>query len=241
MKRIKHLLITLLIAVTLFINLYKPSSHEQLSESPTGRQHEIKALEHNGFDVIYDKQRQQVENERKAKRQQALEEAQRLYDIKIAEEQRRQAEAKQQAERQQISRNNNANLTQFTMLATHYTSRCEGCSGITATGIDVTRTIYANGLRVVAVDPGVIPLGSIVRVEYADGTTFKAIAGDVGGMIKGNRIDVLVASENDAYRLGKQAVTVTTLKKRKGTMIYGKSAKGRFDSNSERTNDVRRL
>jgi len=204
----------LLIAITLFINVYKPSSHEQLAESPTGRT--LEQTEYNGFNAIYtqasENKRQQIEQER----QQALEDAHGLYEAKIAEKQRKQAEAKRQAERQQISRSNNANLTQLTMVATHYTARCEGCSGITATGIDVTRTIYANGLRVIAVDPTVISLGSIVRVEYADGTTFKAIAGDTGGAIKNRRIDVLVASETEAYRLGKQTVTVTILKNGKG-------------------------
>lgn len=219
MRRITASIMALLIAITLFINVYKPSSHEQLAESPTGRT--LEQADYNGFNTMYkqytDNQRRQSEAERKAKRQQALEEAHRLYEAKIAEEKRKQAEAKQQAERQkQISRSNNANLTQITMIATHYTSRCEGCSGITATGIDVTRTIYANGLRIVAVDPRVIPLGSIVRVEYADSTTFRAIAGDTGGLIKGRRIDVLVASESEAYRLGKQTVTVTILKNGKG-------------------------
>lgn len=218
MKRIAVSIMMLRLVASLFINVYKPESHEQLSESPTGRTIEqVVQTEYNEFNTMHkqylDKQRQQAESERKAKRQQALEEAQRLYDMKlakIAEEQRRIAHQKQ------ISRSKDAKLTQLTMLASHYTSRCEGCSGITATGIDVTRTIYANGLRVIAVDPRVIPLGSIVRVEYADGTTFKAIAGDVGGAIKNRRIDVLVASENEAYRLGKQTVTVTILKDGKG-------------------------
>lgn len=225
MKRISASVVALLIAATLIINVYKPSSHEQLAESPTGRT--LEQADYNGFNAIYtqarENKRQQIEHERKAKRQQALEEAHRLYEAKIAEEQRRialerqKAENKRQAEQQtQISRSNDANITQMTMLATHYTARCEGCSGITASGIDVTRTIYANGLRVIAVDPRVIPLGSIVRVEYADGTTFKAIAGDVGGAIKNRRIDVLVASESEAYRLGKQTVTVTILKNGKG-------------------------
>lgn len=214
MRRITASIMALLIAITLFINVYKPSSHEQLAESPTGRT--LEQTEYNGFNAIYtqasENKRQQIEQER----QQALEDAHGLYEAKIAEKQRKQAEAKRQAERQQISRSNNANLTQLTMVATHYTARCEGCSGITATGIDVTRTIYANGLRVIAVDPTVISLGSIVRVEYADGTTFKAIAGDTGGAIKNRRIDVLVASETEAYRLGKQTVTVTILKNGKG-------------------------
>lgn len=216
MKRAKHLLLTALIAATLFINLYKPQEHEQLAESPTGRT--LEQIEYNGFNAIYTqviaKERQQIEQERRIKRQQALEEAHRLYDAKIAEEQRRFAQKRE--EQRQLSRSNDDNLTQLTMVATHYTARCDGCTGITATGYDVTNTIYANGLRIIAVDPSVIALGSIVRVEYADGTTFKALAGDVGSAIKNRRIDVLVTSENEAYRLGKQTVTVTILKYGKG-------------------------
>jgi len=231
-RRITRTLSAILLAITLFIFAYKPSDHEYLSESPTESQYEIKAPEYNGFNAIYtqylEMHRQQAEAKRKAERQQALEEAHKIYDAKVAEEAERQRleakrlaeakrlEAQKRTEQKQISRNNDANLTQLTMIATHYGADCAGCSGITATGIDVTRTIYANGLRVIAVDPQVIPLGSIVRVEYADGTTFKAIAGDTGGAIKNRRIDVLVASENEAYRLGKQTVTVTILKNGKG-------------------------
>lgn len=209
MTILKRILLALILALTLFINAHKPSDHEQLAESPTERYFEIIPYV-NGYDVIYtqylENDRQQAELERKIKRKQALEEAQKIYDARIAKI----------AQQKQISRSNGVKLTQFTMTATHYTYRCDGCSGITATGIDVTRTIYEKGLRIIAVDPRVIPLGSIVRVKYADGTTFKAIAGDVGGSIKNRRIDVLVASESEAYRLGKQTVTVTILKNGKG-------------------------
>lgn len=209
MTKPKRILLALLLALTLFINAHKPSDHEHLAESPTERQHEIIPYV-NGYDAIYtqylENERQQVELDRKIKRKQALEEAQRLYDVKIAKI----------TQQKRVSRSNDVKLTQFTMVATHYSPTCDGCSGITATGIEVTRTIYENGLRIVAVDPQVIPLGSIVRVKYADGTTFRAIAGDVGGAIKNRRIDVLVASESEAYRLGKQTVTVTILKNGKG-------------------------
>ena len=59
---------------------------------------------------------------------------------------------------------------------------------LTAMGHDLT----ANpNMKVIAVDPKVIPLGSKVWVEgYGE-----AIAGDTGGAIKGNRIDVLVGSD----------------------------------------------
>jgi len=220
----------LLIAITLFIFTYKPSDHEYLAESPTESQYEIKAIEYNGFNAIYSQviasRRQQSESERKAKRQQALDEAHRLYDAKIAEERRKQLESKRLAEQKrleaqkrteqkQISRDNDANLKQMTMLATHYGPDCAGCSGITTSGDDVRSTIYYNEMRVLAA-PRSIPLYTIMRVTYPNGDSFKGIVLDRGGDIVNGRLDILVASENEAYQLGKQTVTVTILKNGKG-------------------------
>ena len=100
-----------------------------------------------------------------------------------------------------------------TFEATFYTAFCPtGCTGVTATGVDVSNTIYHEGKRIIAVDPSVIPLGSHVKVTLEDGTSFEATAQDVGGAIKGNRIDILVASRDEAYRLGRQTVKVEILK-----------------------------
>lgn len=80
----------------------------------------------------------------------------------------------------------------FTATATAY---CLG--GTTATGMPVGRGI-------IAVDPGVIPLGSRVHVSgYGD-----AIAADTGGAINGNRIDVWLPC-GEAYAWGVRSVTVT--------------------------------
>lgn len=91
-----------------------------------------------------------------------------------------------------------------TMIATAYTAFCEGCSGITANGTD----LRANpGLKVIAVDPKVIPLGTHVWVEgYGE-----AIAADTGGAIKGNRIDLFMPSEDNANNWGRRTVTVEIL------------------------------
>lgn len=91
--------------------------------------------------------------------------------------------------------------------ATYYTASCVGCSGVTATGYDVRSSIYANGYRVIAVDPSVIPLGSIVEVSTPS-ETFMAIAGDTGGAIKGSRIDILVSTKTQALSYGRVAATV---------------------------------
>lgn len=92
----------------------------------------------------------------------------------------------------------------FTMTATAYSINCSGCdgNGITATGINLKTTP-----KVIAVDPNVIPLGSKVWVEgYGN-----AIAGDTGGAIKGNRIDVHVSSSTEAMNYGKKQVQVKIL------------------------------
>ncbi|WGD77750.2 3D domain-containing protein [Bacillus subtilis] len=99
-----------------------------------------------------------------------------------------------------------------TFEASAYTADCpEGCSGITATGLDVTGTIYYAGKRIIAVDPSVIALGSTVEIKQADGTTFEAVAQDTGGYIKGAKIDVLVANEADAVQFGRQSVQVRVI------------------------------
>ena len=75
--------------------------------------------------------------------------------------------------------------------ATAYTAYCTGCSGTTAYGIDLRSN---PNQKVIAVDPRVIPLGTRVWVEgYGE-----AIAGDTGGAIKGNKIDVFIASYDNA-------------------------------------------
>lgn len=93
----------------------------------------------------------------------------------------------------------------MTMEATGYGADCAGCSGITATGINVKNNPNA---KVISVDPNVIPLGTRVWVEgYGE-----AIAGDTGGAIKGNRIDVLLPSEAyAAQNWGRRTVKVKIL------------------------------
>jgi len=89
------------------------------------------------------------------------------------------------------------------MVATAYTPSCDGCSGITATG-------YRAGPGIVAVDPRVIPLGSRL---YIPGYGF-AVAGDTGGAIRGDRIDLGFSSTRAALRFGRRIVTVYRLRAR---------------------------
>ncbi|AYC30860.1 DUF348 domain-containing protein [Paenisporosarcina cavernae] len=91
-----------------------------------------------------------------------------------------------------------------TVSSTAYTAYCNGCSGVTATGIN----LRANpDLKVIAVDPSVIPLGSKVWVE---GYGY-AIAGDTGGAIKGHKIDLFMPTTSQALSYGRKTVTVKIL------------------------------
>jgi 3D (Asp-Asp-Asp) domain-containing protein len=87
------------------------------------------------------------------------------------------------------------------MLATAYTAQSAGGDGMTAIG-------RRAGFGIVAVDPRVIPLGTRL---FIPGYGF-AIAGDTGGDIVGDRIDLGFDTERDAMLFGRRSVTVYRLK-----------------------------
>jgi 3D (Asp-Asp-Asp) domain-containing protein len=87
------------------------------------------------------------------------------------------------------------------MIATAYTADCAGCSGMTAIG-------RRAGYGIVAVDPRYIPIGTHL---YIAGYGW-AIAGDTGGAIRGNRIDLGFNSTGAALAFGRRQVTVYRLK-----------------------------
>lgn len=69
--------------------------------------------------------------------------------------------------------------TKLNVWATSYDATCPGCNQTTAIGLKA-------GFGVIAVDPKIIPLRSKV---YVPGYGV-AVAGDTGGSVKGNRIDL---------------------------------------------------
>ncbi|MGE7906665.1 LysM peptidoglycan-binding domain-containing protein [Peribacillus sp. NPDC094092] len=93
---------------------------------------------------------------------------------------------------------------EITVSATAYTADCQGCSGTTATGVNLKANPDA---KVIAVDPSVIPLGSKV---YVEGYGY-ATAADTGSAIKGNRVDIFVPNEQDAVNWGVKNVKVQIL------------------------------
>ncbi|MFJ7731151.1 3D domain-containing protein [Lysinibacillus sp. NPDC097231] len=115
-----------------------------------------------------------AEQIKKQKYQRQLELKQQMHEQKVRKEQ-------QNLERQYSSLNDQINTEWKNFHATYYGNDCRGCSGITATGINVQETIYFKNLRIVAVDPTIIPLGTIVEIKTPN-ERFRAIAADKGGL-----------------------------------------------------------
>ncbi|WP_246946005.1 ubiquitin-like domain-containing protein [Bacillus pinisoli] len=108
-------------------------------------------------------------------------------------------------EQTQVSRGSGTVASEFYVSSTAYTAYCNGCSGVTSTGINLKANPNA---KVIAVDPSVIPLGTKV---YVEGYGY-AIAGDTGSAIKGNKIDVFFATKAEAYRWGRKSVKIKIIK-----------------------------
>ena len=93
------------------------------------------------------------------------------------------------------------------MKVTAYSPDDKSCGasadGITASGYSV----LTNGGFLVAADPRVLPLGSLVSVPgYDDGAVVPVL--DTGGAIKGNRLDVLYPTHELAMNWGVQELEV---------------------------------
>lgn len=97
---------------------------------------------------------------------------------------------------------NSSSSKTIVVSATGYSTQQAGLSTHTATGID----LRVNS-RVIAVDPSVIPLGS--KVEIPGYGVF--IAGDTGGAIKGNKIDIHFTTVQQALNWGRRTITIKIL------------------------------
>lgn len=96
-----------------------------------------------------------------------------------------------------IASNMETKWTAISMEATAYTKYDAGCTAYTYSGNDLKRGL-------VAVDPTVIPLGTKL---YIPGYGY-AIADDIGGAIKGHKIDLSMDTLDEAFTFGRRQITV---------------------------------
>jgi 3D (Asp-Asp-Asp) domain-containing protein len=102
-----------------------------------------------------------------------------------------------------VAKDNSSTKQEMYVTATAY-SHESSATGLTYMGYNIKKN---PNMKLIAVDPTVIPLGSKVWVEgYGE-----AIAGDIGSAIKGHKIDVLLPSENQAIQWGRKVVKIAIL------------------------------
>ena len=112
-------------------------------------------------------------------------------------------------------------LRTFTGPMTAYGPDCVGCSGITASGQNVKKTIYYEDkdygkIRIVAADK-TLPFGTIIRISNLDifDDPILAIVLDRGsaiGFSKKSYIDLLYPSEKDTNFFGRRNATFEILR-----------------------------
>lgn len=105
---------------------------------------------------------------------------------------------KTEAPKTEAPKENNAGQW-MSVQATGYSTQQPGLSTHTATGID----LRVNS-RVIAVDPRIIPLGSLVEVQGMG----VYVAGDTGGAIKGRIIDIHYPTVSQALSWGRRNVNI---------------------------------
>ena len=155
-------------------------------------------------------ERLQSQIDRLASRGWTVAEADRLdaEEQAAAEEKARQESAEPQNEPQEVVSEPQSGSSLGTFQITGYGADCVGCSGITATGVDVRGGVtHYQGYRVIAADWSVLPPYSIVNIEGVG----ECIVLDSGGAIKGAIIDLLFPSEADTIAWGRQLRNVSVI------------------------------
>ena len=153
--------------------------------------------------------KQLADREQQAK---AMEEAQKKAAEEEAQKQQQASNQKQQVQQTSTktvdnseaatSADNVSGSKTLTMSATAYSTEANGMGTYSATGINLKQHPSC-----VAVDPSVIPLGSIIWVSGYG----VSVAGDTGTAIKGNVIDLHFSTVAQSMAWGRRTVTVKIL------------------------------
>lgn len=103
-------------------------------------------------------------------------------------------------------------LSTFTANVTAYLATCSGCSGFTATGRDVRSDIHFEDstfgtVRIIAACRE-YPFGTIMNIS---GVGY-AVVLDRGGAVSGNVVDLLMGSNDDPIRFGRQSLQAQVLR-----------------------------
>ncbi|MCL4417498.1 MAG: 3D domain-containing protein [Actinobacteria bacterium] len=91
-----------------------------------------------------------------------------------------------------------------------YTSLDEGVNSISSTGINIEK--WSKYFNFAAVDPNIIPYGSILLVKFDTGIEY-FLSVDSGGAIKGKEIDLYFVNDlSNAFEFGKKDLEVKVIR-----------------------------
>ena len=91
-----------------------------------------------------------------------------------------------------------------------YVATAYSVTGVTASGIYTNR-------HVVAADPSILPIGTIIKIRHAGRYQGEYVVADTGSKIVGHRLDIYMPSTAACMRFGKKTVKVKLVKLGKGT------------------------
>lgn len=92
----------------------------------------------------------------------------------------------------------------------------DGDKGINGTGAGITKSgMRASKDWTVAADTRLLPLGTIIEVQYGNWISEPLQVQDVGGAIQGKRLDIYVPSPAKCLSLGRQTVRIRVLEPRR--------------------------
>lgn len=102
----------------------------------------------------------------------------------------------------------------MTFTATYYNNSYESTGKRPGDkGYGITSSGRPTSSLSIAVDPSIIPLGTMVEIKYPDGRIETRRADDTGGAIGGRKIDIFMnVSTKQLYQLGKHSVQLRILK-----------------------------
>ena len=91
-----------------------------------------------------------------------------------------------------------------------YTATAYSVTGVTASGIYTNR-------HVVAADPSILPIGTIIKIRHAGKYRGEYVVADTGRKIVGRRLDIYMPSTRACMNFGKRIVKVKVIKLGNGT------------------------
>ncbi|AAY52861.1 hypothetical protein [Listeria phage P100plus] len=180
-----------------------------------GKEHEKKVSESEALKKDLDNKKKELEDKNKKEEQLKKEKEELQKQVSYKKSLKKKAVAENipnatSSNKSAKTAESKGNGRSFNVEVTYYAIGDGFTPGVhTANGTNIKNTITTSeGHRIIAVDPSVIPMNSIVKVTTGNGESFVAKACDTGGAIKGNIIDILVEPSADIYQLGRTTGTV---------------------------------